>query len=1582
MQAKIFAQVTADFSATPLSGCSPMVVQFTDLSTGGVNDWRWDLGNGVTSLLKNPSTTYFNPGTYTIKLTVRNTINGSVHETTKNQYITVYANPVVYFKASDSTGCFPLPVQFTDYSTPGSGTITNWSWDLGDGTTSTLQNPSHTYTSAGSFTVTLRVTNSFGCVKTFSKTQYIQTADGVVSDFTNNNPGSCTAPITINFINTSTGPGALTYQWDFGDGNTSTQQNPSHTYANPGSYTVTLVTVSPQGCSATMTKPNHISIGSISSEFTVPPIICQGSPANIINTTTPVPGSVLWDFGDGTTSTDINPVKTYTTSGTFNIKLENNFGGCTQSVTHSVVVNAKPTAAFTATQTNFCQVPAVANFTNTSTGAASYQWTFGDGGTSTVQNPSHTYNATGNYTVQLIVTSAAGCVDTLTRTEYIRVQRPTIAFNNLPMEGCIPLTIAPTATIVSNQPIAGYLWDFGDGGTSTVANPSHTYTVAGTYNVSLTITTTGGCTQTFTLTNAVRAGIKPVTHFSANPTDVCAMTNINFTDNSTGNPDRWLWEFGDGGTSTAQNPTYAYSDTGYFTVTLTIWSNGCPDKLIIPNMIHIRPPIARFIFNRDCADKLEIAFVDQSIGAETWTWNFGDGNTSTAQNPSHTFAGPGSYTVRLTVTNASCMHTTTQTVLIINEQANFTSDQTELCKGSTATFTPTGINGANINTWRWNFGDGTPLVSTAGPVSHTYTRSGVFTVTLTITDILGCTSVKTLPITVFGPTALFTSSLPAACLGESNIEFTDASTTDGTHGLVKWIWNYGDGTIDSTTPPPYSHFYTTAGEFDVSLKVVDNYGCSDIITKPAGIIIAQPHADFSSLDTLSCIGKPIVFTNASTGYDPQYNWTFGDGGISNVTNPTHFYGAVGIYSVHLFVTDRYGCKDSLKRENYINISYPSASFTVSDTLGICPPLLVNFTNTSTDFTSVLWNFGDGNTSTLNDPSHYYTQPGIYNAILTVTGPGGCTAADTIKIEVRGPSGTFSYAPLIGCNPLTVNFTAVTSNRVSFIWDYSDGNTFFTTDSVVSHTYTAPGEYIPKMIIIDASGCSVPIAGTDVIKVVGITASFTGDQFTFCDSGYIHLTNTSVSNDLITNYQWDFGDGNTSTEENPTHHYTTAGVYDITLTVTTQTGCTDTYVMPDTVEIYVSPIISILGDNGACVPAQLTFNGQINRGDSANLKWQWNFDNGSTDTLQHPLPQTFTSARLYNITAAVIDNNGCVANAVKTVDMHPLPNTNAGIDAVACRDVPLQLTATGAATYIWDPHPSLSCTDCAAPLAIPTDTITYAVTGISEFGCIKRDSVFVRVRQKFNVLVSPDDTLCVGGFVRLSASGADHYTWSPATGLDNPNIATPRATPTQTTTYTVTGTDDDNCFAVSKSVTIRVYPIPTVDAGKDTTISVGFSGQLHAVGSPDITKWTWTPAYYISCLDCPNPQVAPKQTTKYTVQVQNIGGCRNSDDVTVFVMCKNGNLFIPNTFSPNNDGVNDKFYPRGKGIALIKVFRVFDRWGEVLYERINFNPNDAAAGWDGMYKGEKVSSDVYIYTCDVVCENNEVLSFKGDVTVLR
>ncbi|HSC38764.1 MAG TPA: PKD domain-containing protein, partial [Chitinophagaceae bacterium] len=658
------AQLHADFSASPAGGCAPLFVSFHDLSTGNPGSWKWDLGNGTISYLQNPSATYFNPGKYTIKLVIKN--GNQADSVVKQTYIIVNALPKPQFKASDTTGCYPLKVQFTDLSAPQEGGIVKWEWDFGDGTISGQQNPAHVYTAAGNYNIILRVTNTAGCISTLSRQQYIKISEGVKAAFSFVNTNLCKPPSIVQFTNSSTGTGTLSYQWAFGDGNSSVQPNPSNNYTTAGLFTARLIVTNDKGCTDTLAQKDAIVVGMARAAFAIPDSICQSAFTRFVNTSQPVAASYLWNFGDQTLSADTSPIKKYDLPGTDSVRLIADFGSCKDTALKVIKVIAKPVVSFTANKTASCQAPFAVQFTNTTAGGKTFQWLFGDGSASTQQNPLHTYLQPGDYTVRLVVTNPTGCTDTLSVPHYIMI-KPVEVKLQTPFKGCLPLDYTPLYTVNTLVPITGYQWDFGDGGSSSQQIPLHTYTTQGIYTVKLTYTTAEGCTGTFTYANAVYAGQKPVAAFASTPPDACASTPIVFTDKSTGTITSWLWQFGDGSTDTSHNPAHLYNDTGYFSVRLIAANYGCADTVQLNNVVHINAPISRFGVGADCATPFLYAFNNYSVGATSWNWDFGDGSTSTGISPTHTFAATGTYHVKLTVSNGVCTHTSTYPARVIYE---------------------------------------------------------------------------------------------------------------------------------------------------------------------------------------------------------------------------------------------------------------------------------------------------------------------------------------------------------------------------------------------------------------------------------------------------------------------------------------------------------------------------------------------------------------------------------------------------------------------------------------------------------------------------------------------------------------------------------------------------------------------------------------------------------------------------------------------------------------------------------------------------------------------------------------------------
>jgi len=493
--------------------------------------------------------------------------------------------PVADFAADITNGNAPLTVNFTDAS---NGTVSSWQWDFdNDGTVdSEEQNPSYTYNAAGNYTVNLTVANTAGSDSEV-KTDYISVLPSAPvanfsADITSGN-----APLTVNFTDQSTGP-VSSWQWDFDNDGTadSTDQSPSYTYASAGNYTVTL-TVTNDGGSDSEVKTDYI-------------VVSEPEP---------------------------------------------------------------PVADFTATPTSGV-APLTVQFTDASSGiVSSWQWDFDNDGTadSTDQSPSYTYESAGTYTVTLTVTNDGGS-DSEVKADCITVlpPAPVAEFSANVTSGTVPLTVQFTDE--STGTVSSYAWDFDNDGVvdSTDQSPSYTYASAGNYTVTLTVSNAGGSddevkTDYISVTEAPQ---KPIADFSANVTDGSAPLVVSFTDQSTGVPDQWEWSFGDGTSSTEQNPVHIYSEAGEYTVSLTVKNDLGRDKVRKSNYIIVSSsaslPVADFTTNvTDGSAPLDVSFTDQSTGSPTsWEWDFGDKTYSTEQNPVHTYSKPGKYTVTLTVTNA------------------------------------------------------------------------------------------------------------------------------------------------------------------------------------------------------------------------------------------------------------------------------------------------------------------------------------------------------------------------------------------------------------------------------------------------------------------------------------------------------------------------------------------------------------------------------------------------------------------------------------------------------------------------------------------------------------------------------------------------------------------------------------------------------------------------------------------------------------------------------------------------------------------------------------------------------------------
>ncbi len=1060
---------TANFTATPSSGCAPLNVTFTNTSSGS-SSYSWTFGNGNTSTQTSPSAIYYTPGSYTVTLT---TNTGQTHSVT----ITVYANPVASFTTSTLPACAGSLVSFNSTSTIGGGPINSYAWDFGDGngTTTVTGNTTHSYANGGTFPVTLIITDVHGC--TNSVILQVSVLPAPVAAFSGSPISNCVPPLTVNFTNASSSTGLTTYSWAFGDGGTSTAQNPTHIYNTTGNYSVTLV-VTQGSCSDTLTLVNYITIHNIVAGFTSNVTSgCAGTAVSFTDASSPLSVSRNWNFGDGFSSTAANPTHTYNSPGTYTVSLLNatDPSGCSDDdiVVGYITIYPAPVVNFTANQTVGCTNPFTVTFNNTSTNGSTYSWSFGDGGSSTAQNPVHTYLFDGNYTVTLWVTSANGCVNSFTIPNYIHVSEPRAYFYSTLHEGCAPLPVNFYDTSYSpNDPIVSYHWTFGDGSPAqTTSTPSvyHLYSLPGTYTVTLLITTSAGCTATLTLTNYVLVGTPPVAAFTVMDSVMCYGVPAVFNDLST-NADSALWLFGDGGHLSLDLPfspvAYVFQDTGTFFVIQIAFNNGCPDSIRHNFMVHVLPAKPHFTDSTNCSNPYSVTFTNTSEGADSIVWNFNDGSplVSNVNVLNHVFSSQGSHSVTITAWNfqTGCSFSYTGSVTILVGSASFTATPPAACAPFQTVLTSTSVN---ASTYYWILGDGTQVPNVTF-LSHYYQQPGVYNAQLIILDVFGCVDTATVPINAWGPTPDFSASPVTGCT-PLTVTFTDQTIDSGT--LSSWIWIFGDGTISTVTTPVTTHTYTVSGTYNVTMTVTDIHGCTKSITHSNYISATFPHAAMA-IDTFACAGDLLTFNSAgTTAAGPAiYSWTFGDGttGIGNIV--THSYSTDGTYPVTFTISDVNGCSQTLTSN--ILIQSPSVAFRDSVTAQGCGFTTVHFFDMSTGIGINQWHwlFGDGASSTQPNPIHTYSTPGYYTVTLLVTNAGPCSGTyvgDSIVL-VQGPYGTFSFFPPSGCTPLTVHFTATSGNTQSFTWDFGDGTVVTTVGDTISHTYTHDIVATPILLMTD------------------------------------------------------------------------------------------------------------------------------------------------------------------------------------------------------------------------------------------------------------------------------------------------------------------------------------------------------------------------------------------------------------------------------------------------------------------------------------------------------------------------------------
>jgi gliding motility-associated-like protein len=1290
---RLNAQLTADFTVDNQTGCLAVVSSFTDLSNGNPNSWSWTFFyNGVavdTRLTQNPGKIFTQPGCHDVQLVVTDAA-GNRDTLRRNCYIEVFENPGMDFQVDTNRACSPGTFSFTNLTVANADSLQSCTWVFINQSTlssvsSNANDPVISLPDTGVYDVQLRCTNSNGCVNTIRRNGFLRVLPTPTANFTVSDTIACFLPhaVTLNDASQDNGAGGLSYAWSIPGGTPATATGltpPPISFNSTNPFTAQLKVTSAQGCSDSVSRTAAVVLRSFNGGVTISDTTpCVNSPVSFQDNT---PGilSRRWQFGDGTPLLTGPPPlvsHTYTSTGTYTFSLISTNGfGCEDTMVRRIRVLPRPGVNFSVTPALSCDINTSFAFSDLSTGGAtSWSWDFGDGNTSTLQNPSHTYGSAGFYTVCLTVTDTSGCDSTFCIPSAVSLVTPQAQFIASTDRGCAPYVSQLTDNSITNDSIISWSWTFDDGsgtnvtpGTSTLENPNVTVLNPGTYNVTLVIQTNSGCSDSVTVVNYLRAGPVPNVDFTADKDTVCIGETVNFTSSFTNPAYNYFWDFSYPSTASQGNPTmpWAYTDTGCFDVSLEIEINGCRDSIVKRSMVCVDPPLADFTVNPSliCLTPTNVVITNLSQGQVTQhNWYFNNALISTSPNPPPIPVPPsfpsGVYDLKLVVNNSltGCTDSLTQSVIVGNVTADFSLSDKTLCVGDTLRVFDNSINSTARTLL---FGDGNLVAGPAQPVNtHVYQDTGFFTVRMIVQDNRsGCrdTLDKVDSIRVDAAFANFSGVGLEGCPGLVS-QFSDSSFASRGSPIISWLWDFGDTTNNTATTPNASNAYNGRGFYTVSLAVEAANGCRDTLARRNFVDISQPLLDFTPDPDTTCPGNPVTFLNQSQGLAVQYQWIFGTapGDTSTLQNPIRTYTSLGSKGVILSGIDRRGCTDTLVRPHAVFVEDITANFIADRTTGTCPPFSVQFTDLSTGrVDSVLWDFGDGTRSTQRDPQHIYSAPGCFDVTLIAFHRDGCS--DTLfrpcYIDIAGPTAELFFSPSMACLGDTVNFGVAIDSAASVFLDLDDGlvSTTFPqnrTDTVFfQHVYSDTGYFNPVVLVQDARLCQRTIPADSSIRILQLPQpQMTPSAFSGCAPFSVNLIDNSAPGDTnLLGWTWGISTGDTLVARDTAYTFQNVGIYNVTLRVEDAFGCVND--ITQAFEAQSSPVADfVASDSFTCAPVSIDFTDLSSN--TLVVDWIWSFGNGdSARGVQNPR-LTYPQDGSYDVSLIVFDGNNCSDTLTKS-----------------------------------------------------------------------------------------------------------------------------------------------------------------------------------------------------------------------------------------------------------------------------------------------------------------------------------------------
>ncbi|MBN1208564.1 MAG: PKD domain-containing protein [Myxococcaceae bacterium] len=1145
------------------------------------------------------------------------------------------------------------------------GDLLDFHWDFGDGSTGAGRRLTHAYAGPGRYTVRLRVEDSSGQLSGGAQ----ERLEVVVPAPPEPEAGGdrVVAPHEVLTFDGSASripegrrPG---FHWDFGDGARAEGRQVRRAYANPGRYSATLRVDDGSGepCSTAEAR-FQVRVNAPPSARVAPlPVAAVGEPLAFDASLSRDPDGAVahyaWDFGDGQRGEGARASHAYPKPGRYSATLtvRDDSGASNASTTErfTVWVNHPPRAVLRGSRGRVA-VGEVLRFEGSLSRdedgrLMAWRWDFGNGQGAEGPVVTYAYAQPGNYTVTLAVEDDAGA-----RSE----ERFTLAVNAPPVARASAPRVVTSSEVRfdgsgSSDPdgaITAWEWDFGDGGRGLGVAPLHVYARPGPWRVRLTVRDDSG-TASGQAEDEILVVVNARPIADAGPDRMASPgEGLEFSGRASVDADgeivTYRWDFGDGTEAEGRAVTHAFSAPGVYRVRLTVRDDSGHEEAVDVDEARVTvnaPPVARAGLEVLTAPGLSVRLdgsgsYDPDGTSLSYRWTFSDG-ASEVVGPTATrsFARPGVYEATLAARDGSgARNGLARDVVRIHVNAppraqpgrdRFTCDRTVTLDG-TASSDPDGQPLA----YTWDFGDGSPKAS--GPrVSHTFAQGGSYPVVLRVDDGTGLPNAShaaSLTVTLGRPPVAEAGEDRTVCAGQV-VVFNAGRSRDPDEGLLKFLWDFGDGTTGRGQSP--TKVYRQGGLYTVSLSAEDDSGleaCSRDVDRLTLRVAEAPVAEAGEDQTV-CAGREVRFDGSRSrdadGVVNGFAWDFGDGERGGGVTPTHVYSKAGTHRVRLTITgDRVGqCDDTDTDELVVSVhEAPAARLSAPQAVAVGEEVALDASGSTSNgapITSWQWDFGDSTAAEGERVTHRYEKPGRYVVAMTArtdlkTDCGASTARGVLT--VNAPPVADAGADIIVAEGEEVAFDGAGSRDpdgalTAWRWDFGDGATG--SEARVRHTYAKAGRYTATLSVTDDSGVGSGTASdTRIVVVNAAPRPVLAAPARACARAPVALGagDSTDADGSITAWRWDFGDGARAEGVNVTHAYAAPGAYQVTLTVEDSLGASNSRRSASHRLVVNQPPLALAGpDLRACPGQGLTFDGGRSLDpEGSALRLRWEFGDGA------------------------------------------------------------------------------------------------------------------------------------------------------------------------------------------------------------------------------------------------------------------------------------------------------------------------------------------------------------------------------------